>query len=322
MSHVLLMFQTLFKSSARSTPNLPRHSVHRGMAGVQLGASPQPRLGQLIKRHLHDWLMLLVLGVIVWMLNAVEPFHRYLSEEMLSPEIKYPFKDDTVPMFVVPVYAVLIPCIIFITFYTSRRDVYDVHYAIMGILYSVLITAVVTDAIKDAVGRPRPNFFFRCFPDGKQVFQTDGDVMCTNLETKVIKEGYKSFPSGHTSWSFAGLGFLAWYLCGKIKVFNGEGYAAKLCIVVLPYLAAALVGISRVDDYWHHWTDVFAGALIGSMVSALCYLQFFPFPHLPNGWAPHAFFAGIEDGRGSKDAVASKSTNGVVDLEGGGKIYC
>lgn len=63
--------------------------------------------------------------------------------------------------------------------------------------------------------------------------------------------------------SFAGLGFLAWYLCGKIKVFNGEGYAAKLCIVVLPYLAAALVGISRVDDYWHHWTDVFAGALIG-----------------------------------------------------------
>ena len=95
----------------------------------------------------------------------------------------------------------MIPCIIFITFYTSRRDVYDVHYAIMGkslyiiillyadlylwpslhfnrsitpvqrtgILYSVLITAVVTDAIKDAVGRPRPNFFFRCFPDGKQV---------------------------------------------------------------------------------------------------------------------------------------------------------
>lgn len=46
-------------------------------------------------------------------------------------------------------------------------------------------------------------------------------------------------------------------------MFNGEGYAAKLCIVVLPYLAAALVGISRVDDYWHHWTDVFAGALIG-----------------------------------------------------------
>lgn len=63
--------------------------------------------------------------------------------------------------------------------------------------------------------------------------------------------------------SFAGLGFLAWYLCGKIKVFDRRGHAAKLCIVVLPYLSAALIGVSRVDDYWHHWTDVFTGALIG-----------------------------------------------------------
>ncbi|WMV24538.1 hypothetical protein MTR67_017923 [Solanum verrucosum] len=50
-----------------------------------------------------------------------------------------------------------------------RRDVYDLHHAILGIMYSVLVTAVITDSIKDVVGRPLPNFFYRCFPYGIEV---------------------------------------------------------------------------------------------------------------------------------------------------------
>ena len=42
-------------------------------------------------------------------------------------------------------------------------------FACSGLLFSVLITGVITDAIKDAVGRPRPDFFWRCFPNGKGV---------------------------------------------------------------------------------------------------------------------------------------------------------
>lgn len=56
------------------------------------------------------------------------------------------------------------------------------------------------------------------------------------------------------------------YLSGKIRAFDQAGHAAKLCIVLLPLLAAALVAVSRVDNYWHHWQDVFAGALIGRSV--------------------------------------------------------
>lgn len=67
----------------------------------------------------------------------------------------------------------------------------------------------------------------------------------------------------YVSGSFAGLGFLGLYLSGKLRAFDRRGHAAKLCIVILPYLLAALVGVSRVDDYWHHWTDVFSGALLG-----------------------------------------------------------
>jgi hypothetical protein len=45
----------------------------------------------------------------------------------------------------------------------------SLHLNCAGVLFAVLITAVFTDAMKIAVGRPRPDFFWRCFPDGKQV---------------------------------------------------------------------------------------------------------------------------------------------------------
>ncbi|PSR89081.1 Lipid phosphate phosphatase, partial [Actinidia chinensis var. chinensis] len=246
--------------------------------------------GKLARTHMHDWLILLVLALIIGALNYIEPFHRFVGKEMMT-DLKFPFKPDTIPFWTVRVYVGLFPCVVFLVYYISRRDIYDLHHAVLGLLLSVLITGVITDSIKDAVGRPRPNFYWRCFVDGVSVFDPSTmDVMCTNKNLKVTKEGYKSFPSGHTSWSFAGLGFLSLYLSGKIRAFNRNGHISKLCFVILPYLLAALVGVSCVDDYWHHWTDVFTGAVIGTVVSALCYLHFFPSPHCTNSWAPYAYF--------------------------------
>jgi hypothetical protein len=69
--------------------------------------------------------------------------------------------------------------------------------------------------------------------------------------------------------SFAGLGFLSWYLAGKMTAFDRRGHVAKLCVVLLPLLVAALVAVSRVDDYWHHWQDVCTGGVLGTCVGAL-----------------------------------------------------
>ncbi|KAL2333012.1 hypothetical protein Fmac_014225 [Flemingia macrophylla] len=239
--------------------------------------------------HKQDWLILVLLAATDGLLNLVEPFHRYVGKDMMT-DLMFPFKEDTIPMWGVPILSIIVPILIFVAFYFAKRDVYDLHHATLGLMFSSLITGVITDSIKDAVGRPRPNFFHRCFPDNIPVFDEEtGDVICNGIKA-VIKEGYKSFPSGHTSWSFAGLGFLSWYLSGKIRVFDRRGHIGKLCLVLLPLLVAALVGVTRVDDYWHHWTDVFAGGLIGLTVSTICYLLLFPFPTLAHGWAPHAFF--------------------------------
>ncbi|KAL2542538.1 Lipid phosphate phosphatase 2 [Abeliophyllum distichum] len=276
------------------------------MPEIQLGAHTIRSHGAQVARfHMHDWLILMLLVVIEIILNIIEPFHRFVGEEMLT-DLKYPLQDNTVPFWAVPLIAIILPLIVIIVFYFIRRDVYDLHQAVLGLMFSVLVTGVITDAIKDAVGRPRPDFFWRCFPDGKGVFHpVTRNVQCTGLKG-IIKEGHKSFPSGHTSWSFAGLGFLAWYLSGKIRAFDRSGHVAKLCIIFLPLLVAALVGVSRVDDYWHHWQDVFAGGLLGVTVASLCYLQFFPPPYDVDGWAPHAYFNMLAD---SQNANQSSSTN-------------
>ncbi|KAJ9708272.1 hypothetical protein PVL29_000369 [Vitis rotundifolia] len=246
-------------------------------------------------------------------LLVIHPFYRFVGKDMMD-DLKYPLKDNTVPVWAVPIYAVLLPIVIFILFYLRRRDVYDLHHSILGLLFSVLITAVITDAIKDAVGRPRPDFFWRCFPDGKDVYDQWGDVICHGKDSD-IREGHKSFPSGHTSWSFAGLGFLSLYLSGKIQAFDRKGHVAKLCIVFLPLLAASLVGVSRVDDYWHHWQDVFAGGLLGLVVAFFCYLQFFPPPYDNNGSGPYAYFKMLEELRANGQAAHSVNVQDAQGME-------
>ncbi|CAN1297065.1 Lipid phosphate phosphatase 2 [Linum perenne] len=317
------------------------------MPEIQLGTHTFKSHGYKVARtYMHDWLILLLLVLIDIVLNMIEPFHRFVGKNMLT-DLSFPLKPNTVPVWAVPIIAVLLPLVIILVYYFMRRNVYDLHHAILGLAYSILITGVITDAIKDAVGRPRPNFFWRCFPDGKGVFDpVTTEVICNGVKS-VIKEGHKSFPSGHTSceklivlhfhWpfnvylsqsycgkklnccfmftgTFAGLGFLALYLTGKVQVFDQRGHVAKLIIMFAPLLLGAMVGISRVDDYWHHWQDVFAGGLIGLVVSSFCYLQFFPPPHSTDGWGPHAYFQMLRES--AVGAQPSENTSTALIVRG------
>ncbi|KAL0430186.1 UNVERIFIED_CONTAM: Lipid phosphate phosphatase 1 [Sesamum radiatum] len=164
--------------------------------------------GQLARNHKHDWLILLLLVVIEIILNVINPFYRFVGEDMMT-DLKYPMKDNTVPVWAVPFYAVLLPIAIFLLYYLRRRDVYDLHHSILGLLFAVLITGVLTDAIKDAVGRPRPDFFWRCFPDGRDEYDQWGNVVCHGKASD-IKEGHKSFPSGHTSYGLMQIYHFTW----------------------------------------------------------------------------------------------------------------
>ncbi|EDR07742.1 uncharacterized protein LACBIDRAFT_298246 [Laccaria bicolor S238N-H82] len=113
-----------------------------------------------------------------------------------------------------------------------------------------------------------------------------------------MRDGFRSFPSGHSSLSFAGLGFLSFYLAGKLHLFDKRGHAVrslfpfissgirltyerngtqgKAWLSLTPFAGAALVAISRTMDYRHHWHDVLVGSIIGTVLAYFSYRQYYP----------------------------------------------
>lgn len=73
------------------------------MPEIQLGAHTIRSHGvQVARTHMNDWFVLLFLVVMEVILNVIEPFHRFVGEEMMV-DLKYPLQENTVPLWVVPV---------------------------------------------------------------------------------------------------------------------------------------------------------------------------------------------------------------------------
>ena len=133
------------------------------------------------------------------------------------------------------------------------------------------------------MGRLRPDFLSRCAYD----LTTS---LCTGAPG-LVSDGRKSFPSGHSSSAFCGLGFLFFFLASKTAVFTharrGEGEKdsrslgsklLRLLITISPLFVAAWIAVSRLEDEFHHPTDVLAGSFIGLVIAYLTYVFYWPSP--------------------------------------------
>lgn len=127
-------------------------------------------------------------------------------------------------------------------------------------------------------------------------------AICTR--TDLLKDGFRSFPSGHASLSACGMVYLTLYLAGKMRVWDHKGLSLKSWILLAPLSIAALVAISRsvslpllasragpclpvltvarrcllrhsLCDYRHHPTDVLAGSLLGTCIGSYTYSLYY-----------------------------------------------
>jgi diacylglycerol diphosphate phosphatase/phosphatidate phosphatase len=282
------------------------------------------RLLQLIKHHLRDWLwvgVMIVLELVVYLVWP--PFHRFVSKTKMQ-EYLYPHSPETVPTWAIGIIAVLVPFLVFLFYYIRRRSIRDFHNAFLGLATAIVVTALFTDTTKNMVGMPRPDFFDRCFPDGIAVYSNDvrQRAICHPNSKSLYEDGYKSFPSGHVSWSFAGLGYLSLYLAGKLSLFDQRGYSSRVFFILAPNLATVVIGVSRVNDYQHRWVDLIGAAFIGLPVAYFCYRQFFPSIYVgswagyPYEYEPQGIFShGLHGPRAIPTTTAPQN-----DLETGARV--
>lgn len=114
-----------------------------------------------------------------------------------------------------------------------RRKFWEWNTGWMGLGVSLAGAFMITEGLKDLVGKPRPDFLARCKPDVSLINQYAvsglGAVVdnapilvdyhiCRDQSSFVTNDGFAAWPSGHSSFSWAGMLYLTFFLCAKFAI--------------------------------------------------------------------------------------------------------
>lgn len=257
-------------------------------------------------------LVTLHLNVLIDSLNSVLAIIYAVLDKLVTPfaqpfslnnaSLQYPYADpERIPIWLALVISGLFPAItiavytLFVdglfshhrrttrtrTKYTFWDRLWELNCGWLGLFLAQGAAFVITGSLKNLIGKPRPDVIARCKPDQAKVdalaiFTLATKALCTQTEEDVMQDAFRSFPSGHSSSSFAGLFYLSLYLAGKLHVLDQRGEVWRTVIVLIPTLAAACVAGSRIMDARHHPFDVIFGSLLGILVAWASYRQYFP----------------------------------------------
>ncbi|KAK9721777.1 hypothetical protein K7432_003176 [Basidiobolus ranarum] len=240
-------------------------------------------LKALLSTYVWDWVIVSVLTIGFFWIDQMVPFEKEFS--LTDKSISYPFQShERLSIGMDMMLSIFLPALLIIGIsYLSKQSALDYHNGLLGLFLAVSLSFLITGILKSSVGRHRPDFIDRCRPQFENgvppidpPLRLSSTKICTQADQYIFNDGLKSFPSGHTTMAFSGLGFFSFYLAGKLHLFDERGHTYKCFLILAPLLGASLVGISRITDYRHHWSDVVAGGLIGFTAAYFSYHQYYP----------------------------------------------
>lgn len=232
-----------------------------------------------------DWTVtLVVLTYFFLVAEHARPFNRQFK--LNDHTIQHPFTHHervTGPMCLL--LAAIVPTIVMTTgsFLKHRKNkdqaLHLLQVSLLGSVLTVSVAGVITDILKNWVGRPRPDFLERCgAPEGTPLdLFVDISVCTAPLGELRLIDGMRLTPLGHSLISFSAFLFLAMWIFGQLQLsVNVASKPVYLYILsLLPLILAAYVALSRVQDYRHHFLDIVLGMLIGCTVAAAIYRKYF-----------------------------------------------
>ncbi|GAA5912428.1 phosphatase PAP2 family protein [Sporobolomyces salmoneus] len=258
-------------------------------------AFPDSHNVRLIKRQfrfispalLVDWIVVALLGLLSHYIERQWPYERPVELYLNNPDYQYAIMKEQVPSgpgSKMEIYTWYIPLTGIVLVAAARKSFHDIHHGILGLCASRAIMRLTVEFLKNQVGRLRPSFFARCNYD-----ETTKTCLAVGEHAiSLLKDGRKSFPSGHSSTSFQGLFFLTLFLAGKNGAFAistpyprstpFQSRFLRLSICIAPLFLASWICITRLQDHWHHPTDVLAGGTIGSACALLSYSIYYRNP--------------------------------------------
>ncbi|NP_001279364.1 phospholipid phosphatase 1 isoform X2 [Callorhinchus milii] len=230
-----------------------------------------------------DVLCLVLAGLPLAVLNVfkIKPYQRgfYCDDET----IKYPYKNSTVTStvlytvgFMLPITAIVLGELASVHWNHLQSNscirnpyIASVYKGVGAFVFGAGASQSLTDIAKYSIGRLRPHFLDVCKPDWSKINCSMGYIekfTCLG-NARMVTEARLSFFSGHSSFSMYCMMFLALYLQARMT--------ANWCRLLRPTLQFGLiatsiyVGLSRVSDYKHHWSDVLTGLIEGAIASTL-----------------------------------------------------